>query len=136
PGRGRGGGGPGGGRPPRRTRRGGGGRRSRRSPRRRTFPTARGSGARRRAARTTGAPRRTAPTRGRGPDRAGRGRASQPLHELLQALGAAGRHHERVTVRPHHHHVFQTHDGDVLAFGPDHRAAHVVRDGRLPDHDV
>src|SRR3989440_122903 len=121
---------------PRSTRRGEGERRSQPSPRRRTSPTARGSGARRPAARTTGVLRRTVPTRGRGPDRAGRGRGSQPLHELLQALGAAGGHHERVAVGPHDHHIFQTDHGNVLALGPDHRAAHVVRHRRLSDHHV
>src|SRR5216110_750659 len=136
PARGRGDARPPGGHPPRRTRRGEGERRSQPSPRRRTFPTARGSGARRPAARTTGVLRRTVPTRGRGPDRAGRGRGSQPLHELLQALGAAGGHHERVAVGPHDHHIFQADHGDVLAIGPDHRAAHVVRHRCLPDHHV
>src|SRR2546421_122885 len=121
---------------PRSTRRGEGERRSQPSPRRRTSPTARGSGARRPAARTTGVLRRTVPTRGRGPDRAGRGRGSQPLHELLQALGAAGGHHERVAVGPHDHHIFQADHGNVLALGPDHRAAHVVRHRRLSDHHV
>src|SRR5881409_2433570 len=136
PGRGRGDARPPGGHPPRRTRRGEGERRSQPSPRRRTSPTARGSGARRPAARTTGVLRRTAPTRGRGPDRAGRGRESQPLHELLQALGAAGGHYERVAVGPHDHHILQADHGDVLALGPDHRAAHVFRHRRLPDHHV
>src|SRR5213080_4442840 len=80
--------------------------------------------------------RQTAPTPARGRDRAGRGRGSQPLDELLQALAAAGGHHERVAVRSHDHHVFEADDGDVLALAPDHRAAHVVRHGRLPDHHV
>src|SRR5438552_731224 len=59
-----------------------------------------------------------------------------PSHELLQALGAAGGHHERVAVGPHDHHIFQTDHGNVLALGPDHRAAHVVRHRRLSDHHV
>src|SRR5437667_418624 len=50
--------------------------------------------------------------------------------------GPGGGHHERVAVGPHDHHIFQADHGDVLALGPDHRAAHVVRHRCLPDHHV
>src|SRR2546430_4523737 len=52
------------------------------SPCPRTSPTVRGSVGRRPAAPRSDARRRTGPRQARDPGRAGRGRASQPLHEL------------------------------------------------------
>src|SRR2546430_14983272 len=75
------------------------------SPCPRTSPTVRGSVGRRPAAPRSDARRRTGPRQARDPGRAGRGRASQPLHELLETFRSAGRDHERVPIGAHYHHV-------------------------------